>query len=301
MNRFVLWNRVHCSAGSPALPGCPTAGLAPWPTALMRALAALAVCSLLAACRITVEVPEGGAVRSQSGTYICKAGQVCNIRVNDVFFEETFVAVPAEGYFFKKWTKKPNAFCGDMLTDCALATTGFVGHQALLDILESNKTFYLSPQFEKIPQIMEEDIATEGKRVAKEDGFNIAGKLVIRDPDNVDRVFEYADLDVKFNDDGELYSMTGSAVLPSLLFDNITAEGKLRSEIGYRTGAEINADKAIEINLRDERRYMVMLLDQDVESKIAEPDQPEKTKTEKKTTTLSGKIIFMLDINETKS
>ncbi len=265
------------------------------PMTILRTLGAICIASALAACRIAVEVPEGGSVVSASGAYSCSAGQVCNIRVNDVFFDETFTAVPAEGYFFKKWTRKPNAFCGDKLTDCSLATTGFVGKQALLDILESNTTFYLSPEFEKIPVVMEKDISTEGTRVARKDGFNIAGTLVIRHPDNVDQVFEEADLKVRFNDKGEMYSLTGTTVVPNLLFENITAEGKTRAEVGYRTGAEINADKAIEINLRDERRYLVMLLDQNVDIKIADPDKPGQTKKQKITTPASGKIIFILD------
>ena len=298
MKSYIPWTKARSSVKSRTLPDRLNARSPLWPAAMRRVLAALCLCSLLAACRIAVEVPEGGSVESLSGAYSCQAGQVCNIRVNDVFFDETFVAVPAEGYFFKKWTRKPNAFCGDKLTDCALATTGFVGHQGLLDILESNKTFYLSPQFEKIPQIMEEDISTEGKRSERKDGFTIAGKLVIRHPSNVDQVFEDADLDVRFNDDGELYSMTGTAVVPNLLFENITLENKLRAEVGYRTGAEINADKAIEINLRDERRYMVMLLDQELDIKIADPDKPGQAKKEKITTPLSGKIIFILDTND---
>ena len=80
---------------------------------------------LLIGCKVEITSPETGSVASQSGGYTCAAGQSCSIDVNDVHFDETFVALPAEGFTFKEWKQKPRHFCSGRKAPCRLFTSAF--------------------------------------------------------------------------------------------------------------------------------------------------------------------------------
>lgn len=112
-------------------------------------LAVLATLSI-ASCKITVIVPAGGSVTTSSGTYTCAAGNTCDIDVVDFYFDETFTAVPADGYVFKAWSEGTRRFCGNDPKSCRLLTTVFTGDwvppvQTFLD--SSDEVFYLQPVF----------------------------------------------------------------------------------------------------------------------------------------------------------
>ena len=121
-----------------------------------RRLYALASCLLasgllvLSACKLQIKVPQGGTVTSSDGAYTCEAGQTCTIDVVDLFFDETFVAEAAPGYYFSRWNKLDGYLCGAETTPCQLSTAAFEGHPALEAMLESNETFALQPVFVKI-------------------------------------------------------------------------------------------------------------------------------------------------------
>ena len=53
--------------------GCPIVNV----TKAARTLSVLCLTSLLAACKVAIEVPDGGSVVSASGAYACEAGTVC--------------------------------------------------------------------------------------------------------------------------------------------------------------------------------------------------------------------------------
>jgi hypothetical protein len=107
-------------------------------------------CTLIAACKIEIPVPQGGHVTTLSGEYSCAAGTTCVIDVEDILFDETFSAVPAPGYEFKHWKKRKRGFCGDKVGACHLFTTTFAGKESLLSILASDMVFFLEPVFERI-------------------------------------------------------------------------------------------------------------------------------------------------------
>lgn len=101
-------------------------------------------------CKIRISVPESGEVSTDSGAYQCAAGKVCNIDVLDLYFDETFRAIPAEGYKFSGWRKRDRGFCGGSKQPCRLFTSGFEGNPSLMNFLESSEVFYLQPTFTKI-------------------------------------------------------------------------------------------------------------------------------------------------------
>ena len=101
----------------------------------------------LSGCKIQIKVPNGGRVVSTDGAYICEAGQTCEIDVVDFFFDETFIAEPAPGFYFSHWTEMDHFLCGGETTPCRLSTTDFEGNPALQSVLESDEAFFLQPRF----------------------------------------------------------------------------------------------------------------------------------------------------------
>ena len=100
----------------------------------------------IAGCKIVVSIPFGGSVTTEDG-FQCQSGQTCTVDVTDETFDSTFKAVPAEGYTFTHWRRKPSAFCGADTKPCHLSTTSFGGNSALLDLLASDQEFFLEPVF----------------------------------------------------------------------------------------------------------------------------------------------------------
>lgn len=112
------------------------------------------ICVFLAACRIEIQVPAaGGTVRSETTGKTCGPGfppRNCQIDVKDTSFEDTFVAVPDDGYAFAGWQRKKRGFCGGSQAPCALNTAGFAGNSDLLAFLRSDdEVFFLEPVFEQ--------------------------------------------------------------------------------------------------------------------------------------------------------
>ena len=114
---------------------------------LLRTLLIGLVCVMASGCKIEVNVPEGGEVVSVSGANDCGEGSTCEIDVVDLFFEETFTPVPAEGHAFTGWAKRDRGLCGGTTEPCQLTTSGFEGNDALLAFLTSEEIFYLQPVF----------------------------------------------------------------------------------------------------------------------------------------------------------
>lgn len=103
--------------------------------------------TLNSACRILVQVPDGGTVETLSGRHQCHAGEQCTIKVRDTTFDEVFIARPDAEHVFEGWKKSHRYLCGGSKTPCALSTAGFAGNPALMDILTSSQAFYLVPRF----------------------------------------------------------------------------------------------------------------------------------------------------------
>ena len=115
----------------------------------LRSLLPAALLALVAlpGCKLQISIPQGGSVLSADGAYACYSGQTCVIDVVDLFFDETFTAVPARGFYFGGWKKVDGGLCGGETTPCTLSTAAFEGVPALQEILESDQTFHLEPVF----------------------------------------------------------------------------------------------------------------------------------------------------------
>jgi hypothetical protein len=107
-------------------------------------------CALLAigGCKLKVYVPTGaGHVESKSGAFYCSLLSVCNIEINNTAFEETFRAVPKEGFVFAGWKDRPRGLYANSIEDAYITTAVASPSQALLDLLASEEVYYLEPRF----------------------------------------------------------------------------------------------------------------------------------------------------------
>ena len=114
--------------------------------------AAVVASTLLGGCKLVIDVPEGGSVTTESGDYSCNEANSCDVNIVDFSFDQTFKAVPAEGYEFKGWKKKGRAFCAGSSSPCDISTIGLDENgelrEVMLRFLESDdEEFYLEPVF----------------------------------------------------------------------------------------------------------------------------------------------------------
>jgi hypothetical protein len=114
---------------------------------MMRFLILVSVILAVSACKVRIIVPPEGTVASQSGAYFCAAGATCDIEVNDVFFNEKFIATPADGYDFVEWKEQKGGLCLGVTGSCDLSTAFLAGKPKLMAILESDRVFTIEPVF----------------------------------------------------------------------------------------------------------------------------------------------------------
>lgn len=117
----------------------------------------------------------------------------------------------------------------------------------------------------------------EGTVTDTENGYQVDGKLTIPLDSIGEVVFDNADIDVSFNDDGSLQSLVGNVEVPPLENFFEFAE-PLQAEIGFFSGKFLNDNRNYEIVLKDERFYFVFNIQANIELKIGVNDDPNASK-----------------------
>ncbi len=92
---------------------------------LSRVVSVLLLVVAVAGCKIRIVNPNTGSVMANSGAFSCAVGATCDIDVVDIFFDETFNAVPRPGYHFVGWKKRNKGLCGGKLKPCHIFTSAF--------------------------------------------------------------------------------------------------------------------------------------------------------------------------------
>lgn len=114
---------------------------------VIKIISVICCLSILGACKVRIEVPDGGSVVTESGDFECRAMQTCDVDVVDIFFDKTFIATPKDGLYFDGWEKRDRGLFGDSYDPARIATSGFVDYAVLMSFLESDEVFYLTPTF----------------------------------------------------------------------------------------------------------------------------------------------------------
>ncbi len=108
----------------------------------------------ISGCKLRLRLAGGGHVESSSGTNDCRANTICTIEVVDIFFDETFTAVPQQGFIFGGWKGGTQHLCGGRRDSCRLFTSEFEGVEQLERILASNRVFFLDPDFINLANVL---------------------------------------------------------------------------------------------------------------------------------------------------
>lgn len=122
-------------------------------TQIARRLCFLVLPFVLIGCKIQMDTTEGGVISTISGIYSCSPGQACvDVYVNNISFDETFIAVPDAGYEFIGWRKRHKGLCGGSNGECRLFISRFTVNELLTAFLNREYVFYLEAVFASEPR-----------------------------------------------------------------------------------------------------------------------------------------------------
>lgn len=119
--------------------------------------------------------------------------------------------------------------------------------------------------------------APEGTVTETANGYTVDGKLTIPIDSVGEVVFEDADIDVIFNDDGTLQSLVGNVRVPPLK-NYFEFAQPLQAEVGFFSGKFLNENRNYEILLKDERHYFVFNIQANIELRVGVNDDPNASK-----------------------
>ncbi len=104
---------------------------------------------LLAGCKLAVIVTSGGDVQSASDTRNCASENVCEFAVTSDNLDETFTAVPRDGYVFKQWAAGPGFVCGDSTSPtCIVSNLGLGVFNGVMEFITGDHINYAMPLFD---------------------------------------------------------------------------------------------------------------------------------------------------------
>lgn len=115
----------------------------------LRVIVFTCLISTVAGCRLEVIVPTGGDVETPLHTRDCSEGSTCLHEINDATFNESFTAIPNQGYIFSRWQRGEDFLCDDS-TDptCVVSNTALAGNAGFEEwIAGSFQTWYIMPVF----------------------------------------------------------------------------------------------------------------------------------------------------------
>jgi hypothetical protein len=91
------------------------------------------------------------------------------------------------------------------------------------------------------PELGRSDFVPVGDVTETMNGYRVVGELVMKAGEE-DQVFEDADLELEFDDEGQLVYIEGEADLPVNLTPHITTEAGARAVVGMMTGQQVADD-----------------------------------------------------------
>jgi hypothetical protein len=115
---------------------------------MTKTLFVLCIATAMVGCKISVIVPSGGDVQSNSGTRNCPGAQVCEFEVRAANFSDSFTATPSPGYAFVKWQKGDRFQCGDSTNStCTVSNEALAGIPGILNFIVGGDVYYAMPIF----------------------------------------------------------------------------------------------------------------------------------------------------------
>ncbi|MDX1567094.1 MAG: hypothetical protein R3223_04785 [Longimicrobiales bacterium] len=114
------------------------------------------------------------------------------------------------------------------------------------------------PPIEDLPvtDVTEDDLEPSGTVTETEDGYRVEGELTMSTSDTSSVSLVNADLDVRFDDQGRLRSISGKAEIASP-HERIEIEDPVRADVGLFPGKWLNENRDLPILLQDDTDYFV--------------------------------------------
>ncbi|RTE55486.1 hypothetical protein EHW67_02670 [Arenibacter aquaticus] len=145
--------------------------------------------------------------------------------------------------------------------------------------------------------ISKEDFNPEGKVTETDDGYIVEGKLTMETTSDETVVFTEAALDMRFNEDGTLRSVSGSVEIPSPS-NYFEFADPIRADIGYFSGKFLNDNRDFEIILKEDRSYWVFAIAASFELSLGANDDEDATKPLSISPPVGGHITYIADYSD---
>ena len=168
----------------------------------------------------------------------------------------------------------------------------------LISVSDGRETASLPPfAIDVHPGALSRDnFSTEGEVIPTEKGFRSIGTLVVTTEFGEQRL-ENSDIEVSFDENGELVALSGETDVPKQPSDAVTIDAPdARAVLEMMTGAQINADKDFGIQLLEERSYLVFFIGVDIDITIQPRDNPSEMESSTVSVPAGGKILLVLDM-----
>jgi len=141
------------------------------------------------------------------------------------------------------------------------------------------------------------NLTPEGTITETENGYMVDGSLTVETQASGDVVFNNANLDIQFDENGSLMSVSGTAEIP-VSSNYFEFETPVQADIGFFTGKFLNENKDFEIRLVDERSYFVFAISVGIELKLGTNDDPDAQKPLSIEAPVGGHITFIADYTD---
>lgn len=145
------------------------------------------------------------------------------------------------------------------------------------------------------PGISQENLQALGEIIPTELGYESVGDLVMTFADGQTRTFRDADLQLEFDDRGNLSDMFGETIIPTDASPKVALDGEYRANISVKWGKEINEDDFYDVDLKPQRQYLVYELGTEVNIVVGNKEGEEKQDRLTIGTPASGKLILIED------
>ncbi|MGN7515859.1 MAG: hypothetical protein ACTHOM_15895 [Allomuricauda sp.] len=144
--------------------------------------------------------------------------------------------------------------------------------------------------------ITEDDLNPKGTVTETANGYIVDGSLTLNTEEEP-IVFAEAELDVQFNEDGTLKSVSGTSEIPAPT-NYFEFETPVQADIGFFTGKFLNENRDFEIKLVNERSYFVFAISVGLELKLGVNDDPDAHKPLSIEAPVGGHITLIADYTD---
>jgi predicted secreted Zn-dependent protease len=116
----------------------------------------------LAGCKIQLDQTEGGGVVSSSGLFNCTSRETCTLHIEDEYFQDSFTAMPDDGYVFVGYSEEKGELCRGRLDPiCSdIDTRALQAFPDLIEYISGDVAFKLAPQFERLAGAAQDELSS---------------------------------------------------------------------------------------------------------------------------------------------